>query len=141
MEIRKNKDIIPQPFAQCHDGEGVLMCKSLLDGFDSEKFPFMHADTMPAGVSIGLHRHDGNEEIYLASADWMPRNLDRRVELMFPVTEGALKKRLRNALQIQWSDNTKAREMKPDGSYRLLYREEEEHINAQEELMKGADLD
>lgn len=90
---------------------------------------------------IYAFRNDGNEEIYLASADWMPRNLDRRVELMFPVTEGALKKRLRNALQIQWSDNTKAREMKPDGSYRLLYREEEEHINAQEELMKGADLD
>lgn len=64
MDIRKSKDIIPQPFAQCHDGEGVLMCKSLLDGFDSEKFPFMHADTMPAGVSIGLHRHDNNEEIY-----------------------------------------------------------------------------
>ena len=64
MELRKNKDIVPQPFAQCHDGEGTLMCQSLLDGFDSEKFPFMHSDTIPAGVSIGLHRHDGNEEIY-----------------------------------------------------------------------------
>ncbi len=86
-------------------------------------------------------RNDGNEEIYLASADWMPRNLDRRVELMFPVDNDALKKRLKNALRIQWADNTKAREMRPDGSYRLLYREEEEHLNAQEELMKGADLE
>lgn len=86
-------------------------------------------------------RNDGNEEIYLSSADWMPRNLDRRVELMFPVDNEALKKRLKNALHIQWADNTKAREMRADGSYRLLYREGENHLNAQEELMRGADIE
>ena len=64
MDIRKNKDIIPGAFKQCHDGEGTLMCKSLLDGLESECFAFMHSDDMPAGVSIGSHRHDGNEEIY-----------------------------------------------------------------------------
>ena len=90
---------------------------------------------------IYAFRNDGKEEIYLASADWMPRNLDRRVELMFPVEKETLKKRLRNVLRIQWADNTQAREMLPDGSYRLLFREGEEHFNAQEELMKGADLD
>ena len=64
MDIRKSRDIIPAPYGQCHDGEGTLMCKSLLDGFDSRHFCYMHSDDMPAGVSIGLHRHEGNEEIY-----------------------------------------------------------------------------
>ena len=64
MDIRKNKDIIPNPYAQCHDGEGTLMCKSLLDGFESKYFSYMHSDDMPAGVSIGLHPHNDCEEIY-----------------------------------------------------------------------------
>ncbi|MBQ2956273.1 MAG: RNA degradosome polyphosphate kinase [Clostridia bacterium] len=89
---------------------------------------------------IFCFRNDGVEKIFLSSADWMPRNLDRRVELMFPVENDALKKRLKATLRIQWADNTKAREMQPDGSYRLLYRPDEEHTNAQEEFMLGADL-
>ena len=64
MEIRKSKDILPIAYANCHDGEGSLICKSLLDGFNCEKIMFMHSDDMPAGVSIGLHKHDSNEEIY-----------------------------------------------------------------------------
>lgn len=83
--------------------------------------------------------NDGRGEYYLSSADWMPRNLDRRVELMFPVEDEALCLRLKSVLDIQWADNTKARQMRPDGSYYLLYREGEEHVCAQEELMNGAD--
>ena len=64
MDIRKSKDIIPIPCEACHDGEGVLVCKSLLDGFGSESFLYMHADDMPAGVSIGVHFHDNYEELY-----------------------------------------------------------------------------
>ena len=64
MDIMKSKNIIPQPFASCHDGEGTLLCKSLLDNLESERFNFMHSDDMPAGVSIGLHKHIYNEEIY-----------------------------------------------------------------------------
>ncbi len=64
MDIRKCKDIIPQPLANCHDGEGTLICKSLLDGFESERLSIMHFDDMPAGVTIGMHTHTSNEEIY-----------------------------------------------------------------------------
>ena len=64
MDIRKSKDIIPEPYANCHDGEGTLLCKSLLVGTDSARFSFMHADDMPAGVSIGSHLHSADEEIY-----------------------------------------------------------------------------
>ena len=64
MEIRKSKDILPIVCSNCHDGEGALVCKSLLDGFNPERICFMHSDDMPAGVSIGLHKHESNEEIY-----------------------------------------------------------------------------
>ena len=63
-EILKSRDMIPQGFANCHDGEGTLICKSLLDSLESEKFQLMHVDDIPEGVSIGVHEHTGNEEIY-----------------------------------------------------------------------------
>ena len=80
--------------------------------------------------------NDGQEEYYLSSADWMPRNLDRRVELLFPVQEKSLRQKLKFALNTQWADNTKARVMLADGSYQLLYREDEKHVNAQETFME-----
>ena len=64
MDIRKCKDIIPQSYDACHEGDGTLLCKSLLDGFGSEAFTYMHCDDMPAGVSIGVHKHITSEEIY-----------------------------------------------------------------------------
>lgn len=63
-EIRKSEDIHPRDFALCHGGEGTLFCASLLDGLESTQFAFMHSDIMPAGVSIGVHEHVNNEEIY-----------------------------------------------------------------------------
>ena len=62
--IRTNTEIQPLTFDRCHDGEGALVCRSLLDGLGSRKFCLMHSDDIPAGVSIGEHRHDDNEEIY-----------------------------------------------------------------------------
>lgn len=62
--IRKNETIPEQEFAFCHDGEGVLLCQSLLDGENSREFAFLHSDRIAAGVSIGDHSHPANEEIY-----------------------------------------------------------------------------
>lgn len=59
----------------------------------------------------------GNEEFYLSSADWMPRNLERRVEILFPVEETALRERLRHILDAELKDNLKAYYMQPDGNY------------------------
>jgi polyphosphate kinase len=60
----------------------------------------------------------GKEEIYCGSADWMPRNLIERCEVVFPVTQPDLHKRLREEiLNAYLADNTKARLLQPDGEY------------------------
>lgn len=68
---------------------------------------------------------EGEEaDVLLASADWMPRNFRRRVELMFPLIEPNLKRRMLNRiLPTLMSDNVKAREMQADGTYRRVARD------------------
>jgi polyphosphate kinase len=58
--------------------------------------------------------------VFVASADWLPRNFFRRIELAFPIEDGVLRERIINEiLGISLADNTKARELQPDGTYRL----------------------
>jgi polyphosphate kinase len=62
-------------------------------------------------------RNGGDEEVYLSTADWMPRNLDRRIELLFPVAPDCRKKVL-EVLDSMFMDNVKARRLTSDGTYR-----------------------
>lgn len=64
--------------------------------------------------------NDGKEEIYMGSADWMPRNLDKRVEILFPVECEKLKKEARHILNIQLADNVKASVLQKDGTYEKI---------------------
>ncbi|SDX19515.1 polyphosphate kinase 1 [Paenibacillus sp. CF384] len=59
----------------------------------------------------------GEEELYLSSADWMTRNLTRRIELMCPVFDARLRRNLFNVLRLNLDDNKKARELQPSGNY------------------------
>jgi len=59
----------------------------------------------------------GKDEVYISSADWMTRNLSRRVELMCPVYDPGLRNILMNVLQMNLQDNVKARELKSTGAY------------------------
>jgi polyphosphate kinase len=61
--------------------------------------------------------HGGDERVFISSADWMPRNLDRRVELLVPVDDAASRRRLISILDVYFRDNVKARILQPDGSY------------------------
>jgi polyphosphate kinase len=61
--------------------------------------------------------HGGDERLFLSSADWMPRNLDRRVELLVPVEHPVAKVRLLTILKTHLQDTVKARQLQPDGSY------------------------
>lgn len=68
----------------------------------------------------------GNEEVFISSADWMTRNLSRRVELMCPVYDPGLKKMLINLLELILRDNVKARELKAGGGYERVAAKEGE---------------
>lgn len=61
--------------------------------------------------------NNGAEDIYMGSADWMPRNLDRRVEIIFPVEDDLLKVKVKHILDVQLSDTLKAYEMTDDSTY------------------------
>jgi polyphosphate kinase len=59
----------------------------------------------------------GEEEVYIGSADWMPRNLDRRIEAVTPIEHPADRQALRDLLLLMWEDNRQAWELRPDGTY------------------------
>jgi polyphosphate kinase len=70
-----------------------------------------------------LHfHHGGDSQVYIASADWMTRNLEKRVELMIPIEEPALKRRLIRMLDAFFQDNTQASRMLPDGTSQRVAR-------------------
>jgi polyphosphate kinase len=62
----------------------------------------------------------GTAELYLSSADWMPRNLDRRVELLFPVLDANIYERIMTTMEMQWADTAKAWNLKADAAYERL---------------------
>jgi polyphosphate kinase len=86
---------------------------------------------------IYYFHNGGNEQIFLGSADLMPRNLDRRVEILFPVEDKMLIRHLRDdILAIYLADNVKARCMSPDGSYeRALINDDSNRLDSQHWLI------
>ncbi|HEY7750666.1 MAG TPA: polyphosphate kinase 1 [Ignavibacteriaceae bacterium] len=81
--------------------------------------------------------NNGAEDIYLSSADIMQRNLDRRVEITFPLEDPDLKYDLMKTLiRVSFKDNVKSREQLADGSYRFINSNSSKKINSQEWLMK-----
>ncbi|MCM2370878.1 polyphosphate kinase 1 [Aporhodopirellula aestuarii] len=82
-------------------------------------------------------RHGGDSMLFISSADWMPRNLDRRVELLVPVLDSAISKRLRESLQMYFRDNQNAWSMQPDGSYkRIVASKKQKPFRVQEALYR-----
>jgi polyphosphate kinase len=69
---------------------------------------------------IFYFENGGNPEVYIGSADWMDRNLSRRVEVVFPIEQPDLKQRVIDILRTTLADNVKARELLPDGTYRRV---------------------
>jgi len=81
-----------------------------------------------------VFNNGGEPDVYLSSADWMPRNLDRRVELMFPILPQELKENVIAGLRAQMADNQKARLLKPDGTYERVAAGRSEPVRVQEYL-------
>ena len=82
--------------------------------------------------------NDGEEELYMGSADWMPRNLDRRVEIVFPVEDEKIKKEIEHVLDLEFRDNVKAHILQPDGTYEKQDKRGKVIVNSQMEFCKEA---
>jgi polyphosphate kinase len=80
----------------------------------------------------------GEDEVYLASADWMTRNLDKRIELMFPVEAADCRRKVMAALDAMFRDNVKGRRLGADGIYRVPPRKGADRFEAQLALYEHA---
>ncbi len=81
---------------------------------------------------------DGKEQLFMGSADWMPRNLDKRVEIVFPVEDPRLKEEVKHILHIQLADNVKAHILQPDGTYEKIDKRGKQLVNSQEYFCEEA---
>ena len=93
---------------------------------------------------IFYFENGGRPEVYAASADWMPRNLDRRVEILFPIEDREIVRKVIHILDVEMADTVKAHILKPDGTYERVDRRGKDLIDSQrvfcEEAVKEAQL-
>ncbi len=87
---------------------------------------------------IFYFENNGSPEYYMGSADWMPRNLDKRVEILFPVEDPELQKEVRHILDIQLADTKKAHLLMPDGTYEKVDQRGKPAITAQKYFCEQA---
>ena len=87
---------------------------------------------------IFYFENDEHPEVYCSSADWMPRNLERRVEILFPIDRPQLKEELRHVLDVQLADTVKACILKPDGTYEKVDGRGKKAVLAQDVFCKEA---
>ncbi|MCZ0702836.1 polyphosphate kinase [Natronobacillus azotifigens] len=86
---------------------------------------------------IYFFQHNGDDRIFLASADMMTRNMKKRIELLFPILQKNHQKRIKQILELSLADNVKAREQLADGSYRYAKRsKDDKEMNSQFALYK-----
>lgn len=89
---------------------------------------------------IFYFENSGNPEVYCGSADWMPRNLERRVEILFPVENPDLKEKLWHILDMELQDTLKAHVMMPEGSYEKQDLRGKQKLNSQDLFCEEATL-
>jgi polyphosphate kinase len=88
---------------------------------------------------VFLFHNDGKDDMYLSSADWMPRNLDRRIELLFPVEDADCRARVKEILTVGLEDTVRSHWLKPDGSYHKVDLRGKKKLDSQKELIRLAE--
>jgi len=112
---------------------GISMLRPGIEGLSENIEVVSIIDRYLEHSRIFYFQYGGREELYLSSADWMPRNLEKRVELMFPVLDEGLKSDVREMLEAYFLDNTKAHCEQPDGTYKPIEAPlGEDHFRIQE---------
>ena len=72
---------------------------------------FLKMNSLEEHARVYIFGNNGHEKMYLSSADWMTRNLDKRVEVAVPIMDEAIRAELRWNMELQWADNTQARKI------------------------------
>ena len=83
--------------------------------------------------------NEGHDDLYMASADWMPRNLNRRVELLFPIEDPDCRARVKEVLDVELADTVRASFLSPDGTYHKLDLRGKNKLDSQQRLLELAD--
>jgi polyphosphate kinase len=116
MNALEDDDVIEKLYEADRAGVDVrLMVRGLcrlvpgVEGFSAGVRARSIVDRFLEHARVWLFHDGGDERLYLASADWMKRNLSHRVEVAFPVYDAALRAELKALLDLQWADDTKAR--------------------------------
>ena len=150
MNSLSDPDVIAALYAASQAGvtvllnvRGVCLLRPQVPGLSDHIRVVSIVDRFLEHSRIAYFRNGGAEQVYLASADWMPRNLERRVELMFPVEQPDLRRRLVRILELYFADNCHSYELQPDGGYRKRLpppEGESRHavVHAQERLQQQA---
>ncbi len=140
-----DQDIIEALYAASCDGvkidlivRGICSLRAGIKGVSENITVRSIVGTYLEHARIFWFLNERKEEIYCASADWMPRNLQKRVEILFPVENPKLVEDLKHILRVQLQDNTKARVMQSDGTYKRLTPGRAEPVGAQRTFMKEA---
>ena len=96
---------------------GICCLRPGLEGVSDHVEVVSIVDRYLEHARIYYFRNAGHDEVYLSSADWMVRNLSKRLETVFPVTAPAPRQRLVAMLETCFADNVKARRLRPDGTW------------------------
>jgi len=141
MNSLVDKDIIEKLYAASRDGveidliiRGICCLRPGIKGVSDHIRVRSIVGRFLEHSRIFYFYNQGKEDFYISSADWMERNLNKRIELMIPVKHADAKHKLKTILDCNLKDNVKARVLQPNGDY-LRVQTKEEPFNCQEELI------
>ncbi len=117
---------------------GVCCLKPGVEGLSDNISVVSIVDRYLEHARILRFLHGGDDLVFISSADWMPRNLDRRIELLAPIEDALCKQRLIDILDTYFDDNVKARQLKADGSYVRTKKGKGKRRRAQEMMYEDA---
>ncbi len=117
---------------------GICCLRSGVKGVSDNIKVYSIVDRFLEHSRIFIFENDGNPEILLSSADWMPRNLNKRVEIAFPIEDKLIKEEILKIMEITLSDTQKLRVQQEDGTYIKLDKRGKADINSQLELYNYA---
>ena len=115
---------------------GICCLKPGVPGLSENILVTSIVDRFLEHARVLLVHHGGDERVFISSADWMPRNLDNRKELLVPVEDPECRERLIQILETYFRDNVKASRLEPDGTYTHLEPGDDEPYRSQERLYR-----